>query len=729
MDAIQPTSNPASDYPKWTADCSTCKAIWYQFTHPDSAPELNLGFYEEAFSTTCPNHKLLVEKFIAYIRSKDIDEQRYNIGDLIFCTTETGHSGVTLVSSISESGRGWHLLLLNKTDVPNHPGNGRILDTDWADLDTVKLWKHKCLSSHGAKCENPHKVSSARPAWLVDVQNQCLVPGNESSSYVALSYTYGRHTHPKITSEDFTMLQEPFALENTTFSAYISPIIRHAMYLTSTIDERYLWADALCVTHHDPEAASEQLATMGIIYANAVVTIIAVDGDSRSGIPGLKGISNPRGIHQEVIPFGDETILIRNKEFRGMTRVESEHYHNRGWTFQEYEFSSRKIVLLDRELHWICACTTWHEETTLYTEIDSIFDHQIQSMTAGFPADFFLRQYAMDYSRRFFTFPEDALPAISGLLSVLSRSFEGGFLYGIPEVFFEHSLGWYGLHMHRRVSSERPSEEQFAFSGLPSWSWLGWQGVTLLREQTAIRVSHEYIEEAFPITNWYTSNCPSDPPDRRRRIKSTWYEKRDSFKDFTKPMPPGWTRRDVGASDNKPRPDGCDKYVFQHESFRKWFDEPLEWYYPFPVAEINASTPPSMPDQTQYLFCETFQTTLPCYRHDDPDLILLGTICDMCGKMIGRLELVNKYSWMLLPKKEDGTAGFQVDLVAICKLKRYSQPKQNGVADYLPHATGNWYLVLWVQWIEGIAYRVASGQVMAEEWEKLDLKKISLILG
>ncbi|QPC69118.1 hypothetical protein HYE67_011349 [Fusarium culmorum] len=482
MDAIQPTSNPASDYPKWTSDCSACKAIWYQFTHPDSAPEVNVGFYEEALSTTCPNHKVLVQKFIAYIRSKGIDEELYNIGDIGLYKRGGFHRGVSLLSSISKSGQGWKLLLLNKPDVPNQPGNGRILDPDWADVEAVKGWKHKCLSYHGAKCQNLLKVSSARPPWLVDVQNQCIVSGDESSSYVALSYTYGSHTDPKITSEDFAMLQEPFALANTTFSAYISPIIRHAMYLTATIDERYLWADALCVAHHDPEAASEQLATMGTIYANAVVTIIAVDGDSQSGIPGLEGVSNPRGIQQETIPFGDETILVLNTDINSMGRVGSNYYHNRGWTFQEYSFSSRKIVLLDGELHWMFASTTWHEEVTLYTGIDHIFRYQFDLLTAGFPADFCLTQYAMDYNQRFLTLQEDALPVISGLLLVLSRSFEGGFLYGIPEMFFEHSLGWWGMDMQRRVSSDRPTEKQFAFSGLPSWSWLGWQGGEVIAE-------------------------------------------------------------------------------------------------------------------------------------------------------------------------------------------------------------------------------------------------------
>ncbi|EXM12704.1 hypothetical protein FOTG_18810 [Fusarium oxysporum f. sp. vasinfectum 25433] len=93
-------------------------------------------------------------------------------------------------------------------------------------------------------------------AWL-DVQKQCVVPGYEPVDYVAIGYTYGSHTSLVITSTAFKGLQKLFALATPEFSDFVLPIICHAMYLTSAIDERYLWADALCVTYHDPKAASE----------------------------------------------------------------------------------------------------------------------------------------------------------------------------------------------------------------------------------------------------------------------------------------------------------------------------------------------------------------------------------------------------------------------------------------------------------------------------------------
>ena len=44
------------------------------------------------------------------------------------------------------------------------------------------------------------------------------------------------------------------------------------------------------------------------------------------------------------------------------------------------------------------------------------------------------------YNARDLTYEQDALPAIWGLLSVLNRSFEGGFLQGLPEMFFDVAL-------------------------------------------------------------------------------------------------------------------------------------------------------------------------------------------------------------------------------------------------------------------------------------------------
>ncbi|KAH7186267.1 heterokaryon incompatibility protein-domain-containing protein [Fusarium flagelliforme] len=741
MDEVCETEAPAIYSPRWVDDCSTCKAIWHLFADPENAPRVHLGTYEKALSTTCPNHRPLVQNFVDFLNS----EEDLNEDDEIGFSPPPKGASVVITQSFSDGGYVRHLLLVERDNVDNHPGIGRLLNPDFADLETVKKWKHRCVSSHGPKCDNPLKVWSVRPAWLIDVQNQCIVPGHTTGNYVAISYTYGEYTRPSISLSDFNRLQEPFALTTPEFSNLISPMIRHAMRMTTILEERFLWADSLCITHHDPKTASEQLKLMGAIYANAIVTIIAADGDSESGLSGLRGTSGPRETSQDIIPFGDETIVVRNTYcLDEMIYFSSRYqpYYHRGWTFQEYALSKRKIIFYNDELHWVCACSVWHEELALYTEINDEVRSWSDAVMAGFPHEFSTSRYLMTYNQRLLTFEEDALPAVSGLLSVFSRSFDGGFLYGIPEMFFEHSLGWrlWVGNLQRRLPSGRPIESQFPSSGLPSWSWLGWKGAVILRCQSAIQVTRsDSIQEAFPITEWYTSDLPSGPPEQRRRIQSTWYEKRKGYKDFSKPMPSGWTRRDVtidSSTCNKPRvyPEGCDGYVFQHESMLEMNGEPLEWYYPFPISSIQESTGPSMPEQTRYLFCETATATLHGFREDVVELpntrSLEASIFNSYGTKIGTLDLVNEESRDRFPMHADGSeAGLSVDIVAVCKLKTYFKIWNPGSMACSNSQTEDTYLVLWVEWEDGIAYRVASGEAIAEEWEKLDLKTVSLVLG
>jgi hypothetical protein len=157
---------------------------------------------------------------------------------------------VIIFGETSESFNYWELLLVKKDLVPHHPGTGHILNPDWTDLGMAKKWKQQCLSTHSSTCKNPLKIWRTRPAYLIDVEDRCLVPGKEglvSDSFVALSYRYGRSSGTTIDAATLEMLQQPRALDNPEFEDHLSPIIRHAMHLTSAISERYLWADALCI--------------------------------------------------------------------------------------------------------------------------------------------------------------------------------------------------------------------------------------------------------------------------------------------------------------------------------------------------------------------------------------------------------------------------------------------------------------------------------------------------
>lgn len=709
--------------------CETCHHIWRRLSEAGSEEPISLGSAEEALSAKCPVHKSLVEAFIGFLSGDGAS--LVGLSDMgIGARPEAGPGEcVYFTESISKGGRNWPLLLVQKTSVPGHPGTGRILSPDWADLDMIRRWKRECVLFHGTRCENPLKIWHTRPTWLIDAAQKCLVPGNVLGPFVALSYMYGRHKAFTIDDKMLVKLQSPGSLDSLEVSGLLAPIIRHAIVLTVTIGERYLWADAICITNDD--TTIEQLRQMGAIYANAVVTIIATDGDSRDGLPGIRGVSDSRGRnHQRIFPFGDEQVIVRSP-----WTLDSGHerpYHTRGWTYQEERMSPRKIIFHNQTIHWECQCSVFHEDMVFGAQTDEWIESFLNAIVAGFPDLNALDGLIFRYNKRRLRYDEDALPAIAGVLAVVSRSFAGGFLYGLPEMFFDRVLGWRSLPRHgslrRRTASTEVRESKFSESGLPSWSWVGWDGllsVDFYREE-AMRFYHDRnplsISETFPITEWFTSDSPHTPPERRRRIRSTWFDNRDTYKDISRPLPPGWTRHEA-PNTTEPRlyPDGCGKHVFSHAFGTSWF-------FPFPVTQIDETTPPFVPAQTRYLFCETTRARLWSHQVGAEGEFAIATLENDVGGLVGELHL---HSWEDLALFPADTcvrpqSGLPVEVVAISRARVQNRGLASHGQSMVSYYT---YTVLWIEWEDGVAYRRASGEVNGEEWESLDLEPVSLVLG
>lgn len=729
--------------PEWPGECESCRQIWQLFARSEPVDKIQLGSFDEALSTQCHRHRPLVQALIENVRENSSTPFTSERSEVYL---EHGFEGDVEISAlVSGVGRYWRLLVVKEDAVPHHPGTGRILNPDWVDVDMLKKWKQQCLSTHGAKCDNPIKIWPIRPTYLIDVEDKCLVPGKEglvSDAFVALSYRYGRSSGIAIDAATLKRLHKPGALDTPDLKDCLSPIIQHAMHLTSAISERYLWADAICIPQDNEEVRKNELKMMGAIYANAVVTIIATDGDSQDGLPGLEGASEPRQMKQCIIPFGSEEIILANHDSFD-TSGRGNDYSNRAWTFQEYLMSKRRIIFKNNELHWHCQCSVWHENMILDAEIDHAqlnTEHNV--IMAGFPDLEILKDTIFRYNIRELRYEEDALPAVSGILSVLSRSFTGGFLYGIPEMFFERGLGWRPgrdcTDLRRRTLSERPVENRLSPSGLPSWSWIGWQGwVDLYPGGEASRIVDARCIITIPVTEWYTSKSPSDPLENRRRISSTWFENRDRYNDLAQPLPPGWSRHDASVTSRcvcKSRvcADGyeCGRYIFSHVDMPGPDGDTGYWYYPFPVPKVQDSTPPITPEQTPYLFCKTSRARLWGRQTSKGNIVHLY---NSSGRAVGYLHLHNKDSLALFPRTiSEAGHGLSVELVVVYKSRRfwpasYTSRVRKWFDDLLDMEDG--YVVLWVEWTDGVAYRLASGAVKTEEWEKLDTESIDLILG
>lgn len=717
-------------------------------TKPGNEKEtLNLGTWSQALSSPCSDHTAIISAFKTHCSAnKNHGPSGPDSEDVGFISHGKNDS-VMLTQSISKLGLYWSLLPVKKVEAASHPGVARVLDPDWLGLEIARAWKKECLTSHGAKCENPLRLPVVRPAWVVDVIDKCVVPGAqaEGEGYVALSYRAGDAAKAKLEGLSLERLRREGALESGTVEAKLPKKVRDGIALAAHLDERFLWVDTLCIDHEDRKTASEQINAMTSIYAGSNFTIISADGDRDSGIPGLKAVSEPRGMEQKVFKLGDETCIVRNTAI--FTLDHGSRYHERGWTYQEFTMSPRKLILMQKEAHWQCSCSVFHEELTLGSEVDKYIDPRPKVLAAGFPDLGALENLLYNYNRRELTYDEDALAATSGLLTAFSRTFEGGFLYGLPECMFDRALGWTPMwshtNMRRRTPSGRASEGHLGFEAtdLPNWSWVGWQGLFNWQYGEAARVNDRMyrIQEVTPVTEWYTSVSPTGP---RRKIKSTWFEEREKRKDTSQPLPKGWRRvlaPKFGEFREEPMlyPDGCGEYLYKHDDFP---DEDCDkWYYPFEVPDIESSTPFSMPEQTRYLFCKTWKAKVWAHRpfekdlmgEDDHRLVLRGSAS---GPEVGRLHLQTDEQlglWPELESADDTGKGREVEVYAINMCVVHSKTFNEQEKRYgHPIKREERITVLWVEWEDGVAYRLACGHVEKGAWlELVEPVVVDLCLG
>lgn len=146
------------------------------------------------------------------------------------------------------------------------------------------------------------------------------------------------------------------------------------------------------------------------------------------------------------------------------------------------------------------------------------------------------------FNRRKLTHDADILDALAVLASVYSRQFQGGFLFGMPELFFGFCIGWQpeGRVRRRIAGSDSPSGNR-----LPSWSWEGWEGHIELewgawRDSFYVDLYDEFGPELTPLIQWYKSSTSDGPATP---VCNDWKDLQCAFAGQSDGcMPVGWRR-------------------------------------------------------------------------------------------------------------------------------------------------------------------------------------------
>lgn len=491
----------------------------------------------------------------------------------------------TVLDSFIESLHEW-LKVCDERHRPSGSGCNHRLDHDHGP-QSVHCWVEP-ITSRGQ-----HDI----PSWVIDTKHGCLVAGDTVPGYAALSYTWDAPPQNIRAASQFQQLRrfrtldivddtptERLVLERKDLDTFQQPgylfghvsekipmVVKDAMTLVSRAGTRYLWVDCLCVIQND-DSTQDQLGRMRAIYSGATYTIIAATSGKRLfggfHLPNRYLRFNEANSSDAKFPEVANATVLRKALF-------DSYWATRGWTYQEYLLSARSIIFIDETYFWECQCAIWcAESSTLensdrtvhhtrydpdpsYNDWSHRFNGDQQRALPSFPLpDLGLYiELICQYNVRDLRFPQDELPAFSGVLDSLTQSmFPGGFVGALPNLFLNSALLWQPLRKGSRRDTRKQRNGSVAGSSpLPSWSWVGWKCpidpsslASCLGDRIRILWSgktNTWITKStvpwFAQTNASVPKQIIDGPDILEELKGF-----RANPDKT-PLPEGWSRHDV----------------------------------------------------------------------------------------------------------------------------------------------------------------------------------------
>ncbi|KAK4198322.1 heterokaryon incompatibility protein-domain-containing protein [Triangularia verruculosa] len=646
----------------------------------------------------------------------------------------------------------------------------------YINLDKVNSWKRDCESGeypHGPECFINYDFPKSM-AWLIDTWNQCLVPATPDLSYVAVSYVWGQKAMLMTKRANLSDHQEDGVFDR--LAALIPATIRNAISLVPLIGERYLWVDSLCIVQDEDEAKHAQIRDMAEIYGRALLTIVAADGDDADhGLRGIPGISKPRQLHPEFRLSSKISIRVSHNMALGRTT-----WARRGWTWQELNFSQRRLTFVDGSVRWRCSRSFHLEDNVPDADFNTDQDGDLpypldqicrSKVATGDPSLEDLEWDIMAYNQRILTYDEDVLPAFEGTLATYTQThFPRGFLYGMPISFLDLALLWY-TPTHGSFSKCRQPTRR-GWKCPPRWAWSGWKGKVYQRWGASLEDCFRgplarHGEQTVPILTWTLRTSPTADPVTIP-FQNDWYEWKTKYMGKMDRLPAGWKyeERDQIFQEepieevNMNRRRLLQEYhildqqmIYRRrpaENYMYRRDAELsraKFHHPIPCGQGLASSIEQMSQPIgRFLCARTQQARLWGDRQREPMPEKLKetkaplhlyeafqnlppVLRDVRGQEVGEIRphskednhLIN--SWRDEKGEGENAIGYPCDIVAISRGYDLNFPVPPTQEYY------TFYNVLWVEWNHGVAYRRGVGRVKRSAWENMKTEDVELVLG
>lgn len=388
--------------------------------------------------------------------------------------------------------------------------------SDIIHLESLTRWINRCETEHWHQPETWGSLPRHKDPIdliLIDALRGCLVRRQSGQRYCALSYVWGGTQLLQTTDANFVQLQSEGAVRNHTT---LPRAVRDAMDLVTSLGERFLWVDCLCIIQDSAEKHNN-ITQMDIIYSQAFLTIVAVDG-SNADAP-LPGVHEDSRLPIVKLEYVRNATLISQPPLLLNSILDGSIYETRGWTLQERVLSKRLLYLSAQGIFFQCSHSfiseymlsvqprpislegshelldgyqpqhtydtimNGSERAALIGKRVSQHSPRTETRWLSRPNEDWTKFARWDvllptyqdfveiYSARRLSYEEDVLNAFAGISAVIGQAGKTAFIDGLPEVVLASCLLWVTKadHVRRRLNkSGKPL--------LPSWTWAAWGG-------------------------------------------------------------------------------------------------------------------------------------------------------------------------------------------------------------------------------------------------------------
>jgi hypothetical protein len=295
---------------------------------------------------------------------------------------------------------------------------------------------------------------------------ELVFAGNVSErvpKYTALSYCWGGERNFKTTRATVEAFHEDIP------TSELPRTFKEAFEVTRQLGIKYIWIDALCIVQDDKLEWSKEVAHMHDVYASSFLTIQASEARAPSEGCFIPNRSDPveiGGIKRKMFttPEPSSELAAIVHILPHVPRISA--LNTRGWTLQESVLSHRIVQLTNCELHWRCRRSMLWETSIPYMNTER-FNGNVPPLkeTRDRTWHRLWSIWIENYSEREFSFPDDRLPGIIGLVEAYKRETSDEPCLGLWRGSLSEGLAWCRIGALSDGSVQRPMSQS-----LPSWS-------------------------------------------------------------------------------------------------------------------------------------------------------------------------------------------------------------------------------------------------------------------